>query len=99
MSDAALTSGERELAALIDRIYESVERPELWPETIGEIGRLIGGRSDFWSTGLSIFHSQPNPAAWEIGCHGTFLLSRADLRALDQYAAEYDNLIVRFLKL
>jgi len=32
-------------------------------------------------------------------CRGTFLLSRADLRTLNQYAAEFDNLTVRFLTL
>jgi DNA-binding CsgD family transcriptional regulator/PAS domain-containing protein len=99
MSDAALPSGEKDLASLIDRIYASVEQPELWPETVGEIGRLIGGRTDFWSAGPSVFSSQPNPSAWEIGCHGTFLLSRADLRTLGQYAAEFEDLIVRFLRL
>ncbi len=99
MSDAALPAGEKELASLIDRIYASVERPELWPETIGEIGRLIGGRSDFWSADLGASNSQPNPTASEAGCRGAFLLSRADLRALDQYAADFDNLIVRFLRL
>jgi DNA-binding CsgD family transcriptional regulator/PAS domain-containing protein len=89
---------EKELASLIDHIYASVERPELWPETIGEIGRLIGGRNDFWSAD-TLFQSQRNPIAWEAGCNGAFLLSRADLQALDQYAAEFDNLIVRFLRL
>lgn len=84
---------------LIGRIYEAVEQPELWPETIEEIGRFIGGRNDFWSAGPSVFPSQCNPTAWEAGCHGTFLLSRSDLRALDQYAAEFDKLIVRFLRL
>src|SRR6185312_10603047 len=39
------------------------------------------------------------PTEAEAACRGTFLLSRADLRALDQYVAEYDNLIVRFLRL
>lgn len=98
-SDAAPSIRVTDLSALIDRIYASVEQPELWPETVGEIGRLIGRRPDFWSAGPSVFHSQPNPSAWEIGCHGSFLLSRADLRALDQYAAEFENLIVRFLRL
>lgn len=53
MSGSALQSEERELASLIDRIYASVERPELWPETIGAVGSLIGGRADFWSADLS----------------------------------------------
>jgi len=99
MSDAALPSGEKELASLIDRIYASVERPELWPETIGEIGCLIGGRNDFWSADSGEFHSQQTSTASGAACRGTVLLSRADLRALDQYAAEFDNLIVRFLRL
>jgi DNA-binding CsgD family transcriptional regulator/PAS domain-containing protein len=99
MSDAALPSGEKDLAPLIDRIYASVERPELWPETIGDIGRAVGGRNDFWSVDSGLVLGQPNSTASEAGCHGSFLLSRADLRALDQYAAEFDNLIVRFLRL
>lgn len=99
MSDAALPKGEKELADLIDRIYAAVEQPELWPEIIGEIGRLTGGRTNFWSASPSVYGSQPNPAAWEVGCHGTFLLSRSDLRSLEQYAAEFDKLIVRFLRL
>jgi DNA-binding CsgD family transcriptional regulator len=84
---------------LIDHIYEAVEQPELWPETIGEIGQLIGGRNDFWSVDHGGPHADLNPRASEAGCHGTFFLSRADLRTLDQYATEFENLIVRFLKL
>ena len=84
---------------LIGRIYEAVERPELWPETIEEIGRSIGGRNDFWSSDPSVPNPDLNPRASEAGCHGTFFLSRCDLRALDQYATEFENLIVRFLKL
>ena len=99
MSDAGLPSSAKALARLIDRIYAAVEQPELWPDIIGEIGRLIGGRTDFWSADPSVSRSQPNPAAWEVGCHGTFLLSRSDLRALEQHAAEFDKLIVRFLSL
>ena len=99
MPDVALPDGEKDLASLIDRIYASVERPDLWPETIGEIGRLVGGRNDFWSTGPNPVNSQRNLTASEAGCHGTFLLSRADLEELDQYAVEFDNLIVRFLRL
>jgi len=33
------------------------------------------------------------------GCHGSVLLSRSDLRELDQYAEEYGELIARFLKI
>jgi DNA-binding CsgD family transcriptional regulator len=100
MSDAAFPSGEEDLASLIDRIYASVEQPELWPETIGEIGRIVGGgRADFWSADPRHAQAQYNTTASEAGCHGTFLLSQADLKALDQYAAEFENLIVRFLRL
>ena len=99
MSGSALQSEERELASLIDRIYASVERPELWPETIGAVGSLIGGRADFWSADSVPPYAHLNLVASEARCHGTFLLSRADLRELDRYAAEYQNLIVRFLRL
>jgi DNA-binding CsgD family transcriptional regulator len=99
MSDSALPSGEKQLASFIDRIYAAVEQPELWPHVIGEVGQLIGGRNNFWSGNPSDYQFQQNPTAWEAGCHGTFLLSRADLRALDQYAVEFEKLIVRFLSL
>ncbi len=97
MSGAGLPSVEIDLASLIDRIYASVEQPELWPETIGDIGRLIGGRNDFWFA--DTLHSNRSPTGLEAACRGTILLSLADLRALDQYAAEFENLIVRFLRL
>jgi len=35
----------------------------------------------------------------EIGCYGTFFLSRTDLQVLDQYAEEFGELIIRFLKI
>src|SRR4051794_39741323 len=99
MSESALQSEESDLESLIDRIYASVERPELWPETIGAIGSLIGGRDDFWSADAVLPNAHFNLVVSEARCHGTFLLSRADLRELDLYAAEYQNLIVRFLRL
>jgi DNA-binding CsgD family transcriptional regulator/PAS domain-containing protein len=40
-----------------------------------------------------------NRAARDAGCHGTMFLSRSDLRELDQYAEEFGELIVRFLKI
>jgi DNA-binding CsgD family transcriptional regulator len=83
----------------IDRIYEAVERPELWPETIEAIGQLIGGRNDFWSLNSTVARADINSRAAEAGCHGSLFLSRADLRVLDQYAMEFENLILRFLKL
>jgi DNA-binding CsgD family transcriptional regulator len=81
-------SGEEPLWTLIDRIYESVERPELWPETIYALGEFVGGRRDFWGI--------PYPSG--AGCHGTLLLSRKDLAALDRYIDEFGDLIIRFLK-
>jgi hypothetical protein len=64
---------------LIGRIYEAVEQPELWPETIEEIGRFIGGRNDFWSFDPSLPNPDLNPRAAEAGCHGTFFLSRSPM--------------------
>src|SRR3712207_2544988 len=81
-------SGEELVLELIDRIYEPVERPELWPDTIYALGELIGGRRDFWGI----------PYANGAGCHGTLLLSRQDLKALDLYTDDFGELIVRFLK-
>jgi DNA-binding CsgD family transcriptional regulator len=95
-TSAAVT--EEAVWSVIGRIYEAVEQPELWPETIREIGQLIGGRADFWSTDPSPQRAY-NCNASEAGCHGTLFLSRADLRDLDQYAIEFENLILRFLKL
>ena len=94
---------EEALLAIVDRIYESIERPELWPETIYAIGELIGGRRHFW--GLD--QNTPSPGvsptvithALETGCYGTFFLSRQDLQALDQYAEEFGELIIRFLNI
>ena len=46
-----MTPADEALLPLVDRIYESVERPELWPDTIGALGAVIGGRRDFWDAG------------------------------------------------
>jgi DNA-binding CsgD family transcriptional regulator len=95
--------GEEALLAIVDRIYGSVERPELWPETIYAIGDLIGGRRHFWGLDQNTRPpgGDPGPTAnsLEIGCYGTFFLSRTDLLALDEYAQEFGELIVRFLKI
>lgn len=40
-------SNEEALLNVIDRIYGSIEAPELWPETIYAVGELIGGRCHF----------------------------------------------------
>jgi DNA-binding CsgD family transcriptional regulator len=95
---------EDTLFATVDRIYEAVERPELWPQTIYNIGELIGGRRNFWGSDQDprqIPHDSPmrNLHESEIGCHGTFFLSRMDLQILDEYAGEFGELIIRFLKI
>ena len=89
--------GEDALLAVIDRIYKSVERQELWPETIGAIGELIGGRRDLWGVEPSAEGSHVYMLG--IGCHPTIFLSRNDLAALEQYAQDFGELIVHFLKI
>ena len=98
-----MAAKEEALLSAIDRIYEAIERPELWPKTIYAIGELIGGRRHFWGLdqGTPTVPLDPTQKAnpYEVGCYGTFFLSRMDLRALDQYAQEFGELIVRFLKI
>jgi DNA-binding CsgD family transcriptional regulator len=91
-------ASEEALLAIVDRIYESIERPELWPETIYGIGELIGGRRHFWGLDHNTQLPGMDPAR-EVGCFGTLFLSRIDLQALDEYAQEFGELIVRFLKI
>src|ERR1041385_8429152 len=78
---------DRGLLPTIDRIYESVERPELWPETIYLIGESIGGRRGFWGMGAYGLYPGTDPELnkhWlRAGSHAYFL-SRSDLRALDR---------------
>ncbi len=100
-SCAMVVAGEAMLLPIIDRIYASVERPELWPDTIYTIGECIGGRRGFWGIDLS----SRLPAAPELnkqfhraGSHAYFL-SRQDLKTLDQYVDEFGELIVCFLKI
>ena len=98
-----MVANEEALLSAIDRIYEAIERPELWPKTIYAIGELIGGRRHFWGLdqGTPTMHLEPTRKAnaYEVGCYGTFFLSRMDLQALDQYAQEFGELIIRFLKI
>jgi DNA-binding CsgD family transcriptional regulator/PAS domain-containing protein len=100
---AVVVVSEEALLAIVDRIYESIERPELWPETIYAIGEFIGGRRHFWgldqSTPCPGVNPTPNTHTFEIGCYGTFFLSRTDLQVLDEYAQEFGELIIRFLKI
>jgi DNA-binding CsgD family transcriptional regulator len=96
-------TSEDALRAIIDRIYESVERPELWPKTICAIGDCVGGRRSLWAGDQSVHCPQVSPGQnprWiEATCQGTFFLSRTDLRVLEQYEEEFGELIVRFLKI
>jgi DNA-binding CsgD family transcriptional regulator/PAS domain-containing protein len=98
----SVTSDEA-LRAIIDRIYECVERPELWPETICAIGDRAGGRRSFWSGDHSVHCPHLSPGQndrWiEANCQATFFLSRADLQVLEQYEQEFGKLIIRFLKI
>jgi hypothetical protein len=50
MADSAI---DRTVLTIVDRIYEAVERPERWPETIRDLGNIIGGRRDFWDSNPS----------------------------------------------
>ena len=84
------------LQAIVDRIYESVERPELWPDTIRSIGECIGGGRHFWGVDENTLGA---PTHIEVHCRATFFLSRADLEELDRYEQEFGDLIVRFLKI
>jgi DNA-binding CsgD family transcriptional regulator/PAS domain-containing protein len=91
---------DRTVLAIVDRIYEAVERPEFWPETIRDLGDLIGGRRDFWGLyPATSHHLLLSQAAFNAGCHGSLTLSRSDLREIDQYAEDFGELIVRFLKI
>jgi DNA-binding CsgD family transcriptional regulator len=95
------TADRGSLLEVVDRIYASIERPELWPNTVHAIGDFLGGRPHFWR--LDRGTKQIGPArpisVLEAGCQPTFLLSRADLAALDEYECEFGELIVRFLKI
>jgi PAS domain-containing protein len=95
--------GEEALLAIVDRVYESVERPELWPETICAVGEFLGGRRHFWALDPGAqaqdVDLRGGTDPFEIGCYGTFFLSRMDLQALDEYAQEFGDLIIRFLKI
>lgn len=94
---------EDALHPLIDRIYESIERPELWPKTISAMAEFVGGRRGFWgmdedSDGLAV-DVISNRQIFGTACHPTLFLSRADLKVLDQYAEEFGELIIRLVKI
>jgi DNA-binding CsgD family transcriptional regulator/PAS domain-containing protein len=91
-----MVASEDCLHSIVERIYASVEQPELWPETICAIGEQIGGPREFWVVEQGV---GARPQVREASCHGTLLLSQADLRALDEYAEEFGELIYRFLEI
>jgi DNA-binding CsgD family transcriptional regulator/PAS domain-containing protein len=86
---------EETLLPLIDRIYSSVERPDLWGDTIYAVGEAIGGRRDLWSMQGSISGRGINP----VGKQHTSFLSRQDLKVFEKYVDEFGELIAQFLKL
>jgi DNA-binding CsgD family transcriptional regulator len=86
------------LLGVVDRIYESIDKPQLWPGTIDAIGGLLGGRRHFWvADDPDHSGSSRTRPALEAGCQPVLLLSQADLKALDDYEREFGELIVRFL--
>ena len=87
------------LLDVVDRIYGSIERPQLWPETIYAIGDFLGARPHFLRLDTQRVSSTQNSATLEAGCQPTFFLSRADLKTLDEYEREFGDLIIRFLKI
>ncbi len=89
---------KQSLPEIVDRIYESIERPNLWPKTINAIGNFLGGRPHFWSAEESTERAGWRPKFLEAGCQPTVFLSRMDLKALDEYEQEFGELIIRFLK-
>lgn len=106
-------SGDEKLLILVDRIYESVDRPELWQQTIHAIAELIGGMPLLWvgddlNRNVSekpVIQRAPSSfksrffRTWVQGCHSTLFLSRSDLRQLAEYEREFGELIVRFFKI
>jgi DNA-binding CsgD family transcriptional regulator/PAS domain-containing protein len=89
-------SGDEKLLMLVDRIYESVDHPELWPETMRAIDQMIGGKSILWASDDRPETLGRVPLS---SCHSTLFLSQSDLRQLDEYEREFGELIVRFFKI
>ena len=92
------------LSEVVEQIYSAVEDPGLWPAAINVIGSFVGGPGNFWLTDrplLQFFDSigESTFQAASAGCHGTFLLSRADLELLDRHVKEVGDLIVRLVNL
>jgi DNA-binding CsgD family transcriptional regulator len=91
------TTGEDALLRIIDRVYESVEQPDLWPDLICDIGELIGGRRDFWRMAPDPRVSSSSALAAE--CRPVMFLSRADIATIEEYARDFGELISQFLRL
>src|SRR5512146_1527227 len=90
---------EGALLAVVDRIYESVEHPAIWPDTVYAIGELVGGRRAFWGIDPDVeINPDVNRHMLRAGAHA-FFLSRGDLQALDQYVDEFGELIARVLQI
>jgi DNA-binding NarL/FixJ family response regulator len=67
------------------------------------IGQLAGAEPHLWA-GNEKGNLPNGPATrfgreWQSGCHSTLLLSRGDLKRLDEYEREFGELIFRFLKI
>jgi DNA-binding CsgD family transcriptional regulator/PAS domain-containing protein len=94
-------SDDEKLLVLVDRIYESVERPDLWPETIRAIDQLLGGKPRLWidNENRNLADGLATRIARQPACHGTLFLSRSDLKQLDEYEREFGELIFKFLKI
>ena len=94
-------SPDEEILMLVDRIYEFVDLPELWPQTIRGIGQLIGGKPHLWA-GDDNGNLPDGPTTQGVSpsaCHSTLLFSRSDLRQLAEYEREFGELILRFFKI
>jgi DNA-binding CsgD family transcriptional regulator len=95
---AMMSDREEAFLALVGRVFESVEKPELWPDTIYAAGEFLGVRRLF--EGLE--HRAPDrqlrlPSNSTARCQPAFFFSRADLQALNQYEQEFGELISRFV--
>jgi DNA-binding CsgD family transcriptional regulator/PAS domain-containing protein len=101
MERSPMAADDGRVLHLVDRIYESVDRPELWPVTIQAIGELLGGRRHFWDMDRRDQRTTfaRDTAAADAGCQPTFFLSRTDVKSLDEYEHEFGELIIRFLKI
>ena len=66
----AVTS-EDALRAIIERIYKSVERPDLWPDPMQAIGDCVGGRRSFGLENQTVRCPQVSPGQDAAGSRPT----------------------------